>query len=140
MRILGVGDIPASALATDNTVRIAADASLLEVARALVDADVGMVVLKDDDVPVRGVVSERDLVRALASGRDMATTLGREIATTELAWCDTTATVAQVAEEMMEHYVRHVLVEEDGRLVGVVSARDLLGAYATAGPCSDEDG
>jgi CBS domain-containing protein len=140
MTIVGVGDMPASALATDSTVRIAADANLLEVARALVDADVGIVVLEDDDQPVRGVVSERDVVRALAAGRDMATTLGREIATTELAWCDATATVAEVAEEMMEHYVRHVLVEVDGRLVGVVSARDLLGAYASADPCSDEDG
>jgi CBS domain-containing protein len=31
----------------------------------------------------------------------------------------------------MERYVRHVLIEEDGRLVGIVSARDLLGAYAS---------
>jgi CBS domain-containing protein len=33
---------------------------------------------------------------------------------------------------MMAEYVRHVLVGEDDRLVGVVSARDLLGAYASA--------
>lgn len=33
---------------------------------------------------------------------------------------------------MMEHYVRHVLVEHDGRLVGIVSARDVLGAYVSA--------
>lgn len=32
---------------------------------------------------------------------------------------------------MMESYVRHVLVEEGGRLVGIVSARGLLGAYAS---------
>jgi CBS domain-containing protein len=30
----------------------------------------------------------------------------------------------------MEEYVRHVLLEADGHLVGIVSARDLLGAYA----------
>ena len=30
----------------------------------------------------------------------------------------------------MEQYVRHVLLEEEGRLVGIVSARDLPGAYA----------
>ena len=40
--------------------------------------------------------------------------------------------LAEVAEEMCERYVRHVLVEEDGRLVGIVSARDLLGVYAAA--------
>ena len=50
----------------------------------------------------------------------------------QLVWCDAESTVAAVAEEMMEHYVRHVLVEEDGRLLGMVSARDLLGAYAAA--------
>jgi CBS domain-containing protein len=132
MSIVSVGTIPVSALAADNTVRIAAEANLLEVARALVEADVGIVILGDDDQPVRGVVSERDVVRALAAGRDMGTTLGRDVANTDLAWCDNMATVAQVAEEMMERYVRHVLVEEDGRLVGVVSARDLLGAYASA--------
>jgi signal-transduction protein with cAMP-binding, CBS, and nucleotidyltransferase domain len=138
MTIVNVGSMPVSALAADNTIRIAAEASLLDVARALVDADVGIVVLGDDNQPVRGVISERDVVRALAAGRDMATTLGHEIANTELAWCDTAATVAQVAEEMMERYVRHVLVEESGRLVGVVSARDLLGAYAAADPSADE--
>ena len=54
-------------------------------------------------------------------------------------WCDGEAPVAEVAEQMMEHYVRHVLVEEDGRLVGVVSARDLLGAYAGADMADMED-
>jgi CBS domain-containing protein len=39
--------------------------------------------------------------------------------------------VGEVAARMMESYVRHVLVRHRGRLVGVVSARDLLGAYAT---------
>jgi CBS domain-containing protein len=38
----------------------------------------------------------------------------------------------------MEHYVRHVLVENKGRLVGIVSAGDLLGAYAS-GEFSDPD-
>jgi CBS domain-containing protein len=33
---------------------------------------------------------------------------------------------------MMDCYVRHVLVEAGGRLVGIVSARDLLGTYASA--------
>ena len=50
------------------------------------------------------------------------------------------ATVAEVAQQMMTSYVRHVLVEDDGELVGVVSARDLLGTYATADIDLDSDG
>jgi CBS domain-containing protein len=46
-------------------------------------------------------------------------------------WCDADATVAEAAVRMMECWIRHILVERAGRLVGVVSARDLLGAYIT---------
>ena len=81
---------------------------------------------------VEGVVSERDLVRAVALGRDPETTLVSDVASTRLVWCDVTATVAEVGELMMEEYVRHVLVEDAGQLAGVVSARDLLGAYVAA--------
>ena len=76
------------------------------------------------------IVSERDLVIALAGRRDPATTTAADIANDTLVWCDAEAPIAEVAELMMTRYVRHVLVERDGRLVGIVSARDLLGAFA----------
>jgi CBS domain-containing protein len=114
------------------------DASLVEVAVGLQAAGVGALIVRDGDQPT-GIVSERDLVAAIATGRDLATTRASEIAHDTLVWCDAEATVAEVAAEMMENYVRHVLVEEEGRLVGVVSARDLLGAYATDEPGADVD-
>jgi CBS domain-containing protein len=46
-------------------------------------------------------------------------------------WCRTGSTVADVAREMLDHWVRHVLVASDDGLEGIVSARDLLGAYAS---------
>jgi signal-transduction protein with cAMP-binding, CBS, and nucleotidyltransferase domain len=81
---------------------------------------------------VAGILSERDLARAVAERRNVATTKARDIAHSTIVWCDMTATVAEVAAEMMDRYVRHVLVEEEGNLAGIVSARDLLGVYATA--------
>jgi CBS domain-containing protein len=120
-----------SALIADAIARIRPDATLLEVADALAAGDVGVLVVGEDDKP-KGVVSERDLVTAIAGRRPLESTTALDVASTELVWCDATATVAEVAEEMSERYVRHVLVEEDGRLVGVVSARDLLGVYAAA--------
>ncbi|HKY16489.1 MAG TPA: CBS domain-containing protein [Microthrixaceae bacterium] len=122
------GDLPVSALVADPA-RIKPDASLLEVADALVESDVGALVVGEGDRPA-GIVSERDLIRAIARRRLVDGSTAMDVATKQLVWCDATATVAEVAAEMGEHYIRHVLVEEDGRFIGVVSARDLLGVYA----------
>jgi len=130
------GQTPVSTVVTDSIVRVARDASVAEVAAVLTDASIGLVVVGEGD-DIAGVVSERDIVTTIAEGRDPKTTLAGDIAHTELAWCDLSATVAEVAEEMMERYVRHVLVEDAGRLVGIVSARDLLGVYAAAEDLAD---
>jgi CBS domain-containing protein len=134
-----VGGLPVSTLAADIVARVAEDADRWEIAEALVEADVGALAVVDDDDDVQGVVSERDLVRALAARRDPSYTKAHAIAHTRLVWCDANSTVAEVAEQMMDRYVRHVLVEEDGRVVGIVSARDLLGAYAAADTFEEED-
>jgi CBS domain-containing protein len=125
-----VADLPVSTFTADAIVEVPPTATLLEVADALAAGEVGALAVRDG-YQVLGIVSERDLVGALARRLPMGTTTAIDVATTELIWADATATVTEVATEMLEHYVRHVLVEEDGRLVGMVSARDLLGAYST---------
>lgn len=109
---------------------VAPDATLHEVADALVAAGVGALVVGDGDNPA-GVISERDIVDALAERRDPATTPASAFAATTLVRCDADATVAEAAVRLMESWVRHILVEDGGRLIGVVSVRDLLGAYMT---------
>jgi CBS domain-containing protein len=109
---------------------VSPSADLFDVARELAAREVGVLVVGDSG-SVQGVISERDIVRAVAAGRDLVTTRANECATSQLVWCDAESTIAEVANEMMERYVRHVLVEDDGNLVGIVSARDVLGAYAT---------
>ncbi len=119
-----------STFSADTVAEVPPSATLLEVADALTSGEVGAVVVRDDGKVV-GVVSERDLVGALARRLPMDETTAAEVATTELVWADAAAPVGEVANEMLEHYVRHILVEEDGELAGMVSARDLLGAYST---------
>jgi len=125
------GLTPVARVVEDAVVRMVPASSVLEVAEMLSSANVGAVVL-GDATTTTGIVSERDVVRAVAERRDLATTRAVEVGQVSLLWCDASSTVAEVADLMMEHYVRHVLVEEDGALVGVVSARDLLGVYASA--------
>ena len=122
--------MPVTALVEEQIERVCPYASLIDVARRMVEADVGALAVGATD-QVTAIVSERDVVRALAAGRDPATTTAADIANGSLVCCDIDANVGEVAVEMMEHYVRHVFVERDGRIVGMVSARDLLGAFAS---------
>lgn len=125
------GSVPIAEVTEEEVVRVSPDARLSEVVEALVGANIGAVVV-GEKANVMGIISERDVVHALGAGGDLGAMAAMDVAHTNLIWCDVTATVAEVAAEMMERYVRHVLVEQDGRLVGIVSARDLLGVYAAA--------
>lgn len=118
-------------LTGDEIITVGDDATLLDVAMTLASADIGAVVV-GTPVSATGLVSERDIVRAVADGKDLATTPAASVASDSLVWADVSSTVAHVAEQMMDKWVRHVLVEQGGRLVGIVSARDLLGVYASS--------
>ena len=123
------GSIPISTITGDPVARVAADATVADVAMAMADIDVGAVVVGDNQRPA-ALVSERDVVRVVAAGKNPAAVPAAEVASTKLVWCDAEATVDHVATRMMDRYIRHILVERDGALVGIVSARDLLGVYS----------
>lgn len=122
------GSLPVSTVTGDPVTRVAADATIADVAEALAKNDVGAIVVGDDKRPA-ALISERDVVRVVAEGRDPAAVRARDVASKTLVWCDANATIDEVAARMMDRYIRHILVEHDGALVGIVSARDLLGVY-----------
>ena len=132
------GSIPIATIIGDPVARVAADATIADVAMAMADVDVGAVVVGDDPRPA-SLVSERDVVRVVAAGKNPASVPAAEVASTKLVWCDGGATVDHVATRMMDHYIRHILVERDGALLGIVSARDLLGVYSAYGASDDLD-
>ena len=120
------GLTPISTITGDPVARVPADATVADVAKAMVAHDVGAIVVGYEERPA-ALLSERDIVRVVAAGQDPATVPALKIASTKLVWCGAEATVNQVAARMMDRYIRHVLVEHDGALMGIVSARDLLG-------------
>lgn len=121
---------PVTTYMSDAVVTVAPTASLREVAAIIADASVGCVVVGTVDA-VEGVVSERDIVRAVADGRDLDAVTVAEVESKRLVWITAEASIGAVAEEMMEDYVRHVLVGDEGRVVGIVSMRDVISAYTT---------
>ncbi len=127
--ITSPGLTPISPITGDPVARVPADATVADVAKAMVVHDVGAIVVGHEERPA-ALLSERDIVRLVAAGQDPATVPAIDIASTKLVWCGAEATVNQVVARMMDRYIRHVLVEHEGALVGIVSARDLLGVLS----------
>jgi CBS domain-containing protein len=127
----GGGAAPVSMFASDAVITLPSGTTLQSVADELAGDQIGLVVLGSPG-DVEAVISERDVVRAIAEGLDPLDTPAAALASTNIVWCDETATVNEVAAVMMAEYVRHVLLEDDGQLVSIVSVRDLLAAYTMA--------
>lgn len=100
--------------------------SLRNVARLIEETDTGVVVVVDADGRVGGVISERDLVRALAHDVDPRVALARSYATKRVLTAALDDETSDVARTMLAEGVRRLPVVSDGELVGVVSMRDLF--------------
>jgi CBS domain-containing protein len=125
---MNVGDIIQRPLIT-----VPAGRTLLEVARLMVENNMGLLVISDpkDNTKPAGVISERDIIRAIASGRKLGVPVD-EVSTKQVITIKASSEVAEAAKAMNRHHIRHVVVvDEQEKLVGVVSMRDLVGERAT---------
>lgn len=110
---------------TADTVTIEAGRTVAEAARLMRSAHTGVLVVTADGA-VAGVVTDRDItVRAVAEGRDPATTSVGEVATRDVESVGPDAGLADVVQTMRSRAVRRVPVVEAGRVVGIVSIGDL---------------
>jgi CBS domain-containing protein/sugar phosphate permease len=99
-------------------------ATLADAAKTMAEKNIGFVVLTEGDKLV-GVVSERDVVKALASGMPLNTPL-EKIATKKVITIEPDKSVVEAADLMAENKIRHLVIAERGKVVGVVSLRDLV--------------
>jgi CBS domain-containing protein len=102
-------------------------ATIQEVCETMVAAGVGAVVVLDDGRLV-GIISERDIVgRVVVPKKDLATTRVADVMTREVRTASSAATTETAMEIMDEGGFRHLpLLDASGRVVGVVSMRDIL--------------
>jgi CBS domain-containing protein len=119
-----------STYTTNELVTISSGATVREAAQLIDSASVGCVLVGSMEA-VEGIVSERDIVRFIGIGGDPDATLVGDLESKHLMYTPCDTTVADVAEEMMENYVRHVVVTEGEQVVGIVSMRDVISAYLT---------
>jgi signal-transduction protein with cAMP-binding, CBS, and nucleotidyltransferase domain len=102
-------------------------ANLTEVARSLTDHHIGALVVSNDGESILGIVSERDLARAVAREGPAALELPVTSAmTAEVRTCSLSDTTDELMEVMTSQRIRHVPVAMNGRLTGIVSIGDVV--------------
>ena len=114
-----VGDIMTSDVKTVSPTDTFADA-----ARVLSSNRISSVVVKDGE-KVAGIITERDVVHAVAEGVDPAKATVADRMTKDLATVDRRTDVADAAQMMAERRIRHLPVVDRGSLAGIISIRDL---------------
>jgi len=102
-----------------------ARASVQEAAKAMLDDDIGDVIVCDGDT-VCGIVTDRDItIRTVAHGKDPAATKLGEICSKDLTSLSLGDTVDDAVRLMREKAIRRIPVLDDGKPVGIVSIGDL---------------
>ncbi|MFP3192852.1 MAG: CBS domain-containing protein, partial [Thermoproteus sp.] len=103
------------------------DATLREAVRVMADHNIGLLPIVDDEGRPLAVISERDVVRALAAGASLDSPVLATARRRPLITVTPDADVYEAMVKMRRGGVRHLLVvDREGRLVGVVSIRDFM--------------
>jgi CBS domain-containing protein len=93
----------------------------------LAELRIGALVVQGADNRLVGIISERDIVFALAErGADILATPVSQVMTRKVETCSMSETVSSVMERMTTGKFRHLPVIEDNRLVGIVSIGDVV--------------
>ena len=108
-------------------VTIGPDLTLKEAARILSDKRIGALVVSDSAHPVLGILSERDIVRAVAASGPAA--LDEPVSrymTQKVVTCTSRSAINDLMETMTTGKFRHVPIVENGKLIGIVSIGDIV--------------
>jgi CBS domain-containing protein len=112
-------------LMTSPVVTVAPHATVAQALRGMIDHDIGAVVVADGDAAV-GVFTERDLTRGILDDPDLLGRSVEDVMSSPVITATPEEEVVFVFHRMSERQIRRLPVVKDGRLVGIVTERDLL--------------
>ena len=122
---------PVERIASVPAIDVRVDDELQVVAQQMIENDVGTVVVRRASEEA-GVISERDLVRSMAEPSEEHDDAVRasDLMTFDPVVVSTDESIERAAALMVEGGIRHLPVARDGKIVGVVSMRDVLRVYS----------
>jgi CBS domain-containing protein len=104
-----------------------ANSSLLDIAKLLAQHGIGCIVIMGEEDEIAGIVSERDLMRAIGqAGSKVLNKPVSDFMTSNVVTAREDDTSERLMSEMTVHRIRHIPVVETGRLIGLISIGDLV--------------
>jgi CBS domain-containing protein len=110
---------------TKEVLEVAPEDTLGQAAEAMVERGVGSAVVSDFGRLI-GILTERDLLRAVAGRVHSSEARVREWMTAEPVTASASTELKEAAQTMLEHGFRHLPVVDDDRAIGIVSIRDVV--------------
>jgi CBS domain-containing protein len=117
---------PVERLVSGPVVEAHTDDTLTRIAELMIEDSIGLVVIRDQN-PIVGVVSERDIVAAVADGVDFESERAADVMAMDTVTIDAASPISEARTMMETGGMRHLPVLKEGKVIGVVSIRDLLG-------------
>ena len=111
--------------------------SLREAAAAMWGRRVGAAIVHDPEAPAPGVITERDILRAVAQGKDPGDEHVADHLTSNLTFARRDWSLEHAAATMIDGGFRHLVVVEGSDVIGILSMRDIVRVWCGAGANCD---
>ena len=122
---------------TEDLLSVGPTHTLHQAAAAMSQRNVGAAIVLDPDAHGPGLITERDILRAVAAGKDPSAERVADHLTAELTFAAPDWSLEQAAATMVRGGFRHLVVVEGGELLGMLSMRDIVRCWTSDGATSD---
>jgi CBS domain-containing protein len=121
-----------SEVMTEATVTDSAGDTLAEASRKMWKQQTGSLLVVDEAGELIGIITERDMLRAVATGVSLESATVAQVMSKDLTTVQPGTTLREAAKLMADNWIRHLPVVDGGKVVGIISQRDLSGVLAEA--------
>ena len=111
--------------------------TLRDAARAMTERKVGAAVVMDPDAAGPGIITERDLLEAVAAGQSTDQEKVADHLSSNLTFAASDWSLERAAEAMVRGGFRHLVVMDGGEIVGILSMRDIVRCWTSDGASCD---